>query len=159
MNEFKVNHPFRQANFEDTVFIARLLRELYTKAGRAYGGIRYDHETTLITIEDAIRRGLCIVGPTSCAAAFLEPFANNCDHLIGVVKFWYFQKPREIRIFEEIMRLCKEQGATEISGASHAPDHVIGRYYAKLGLAPAELVYVGNIENCCKAHPERVRAA
>lgn len=156
MSDFKANPPYRPATFNDAVFIARLLREFYSKAGRSYG-IAYDHETTLLVVEDVIRRGVCIVGPTSCAGAMIEPFVNNCNHTLAVVRFWYFQRPREITIFEELMRVCRAFGATEITGASHPPDHVIGRYYHKLGMSEAETVYIGKMENCCKDKSKRVR--
>lgn len=145
MNESKANNLFRAATLHDAVFIARLLREFYAKAGTEYG-IPFDYESMLISVDDAIRHGICIVGPTSCAAAYLDIFPCNCDYSVANVKFWYFQQHREITIFEELIRLCATAGATFFTGSSHAPDHTIGRHYEKKGMKPVETVYMGPIQ-------------
>lgn len=156
MNESKANNLFRAATLHDVVFIARLLREFYSKAGTEYG-ITFDYESMLVSVDDVIRHGVCIVGPSSCAAAYLDVFPCNCNHTVANVKFWYFQQHREITIFEELLRICGAMGASEFTGSSHSPDHTIGRYYQKLGLKPVETVYIGKIKNCCKAEPVAVR--
>lgn len=155
MNAPKVNPPYRLATLEDVVFIARLIKEFYGKMEDSYK-IPYDHESTLITIDETIRRGVCLVGPTSCAGAFINLFPFNCNYAVANVDFWYFRNPREIEIFYALCQECRARGATHISASSHFPKHVIGRFYEKLGMFPAETVYLGDLENCCKAGAKAV---
>jgi hypothetical protein len=136
-------------------FIARLLKEFYAKSEQVYG-IPYDHESMLITVDDTIRHGICLVGPTSCAGAHISLFPSNCEYAMASVKFWYFQNHREIEIFDALAEACRLAGANMIDASSHHPDNVIGRFYAKRGMRPAETLYLGRLENCCKPRAKAV---
>lgn len=142
MNDSPENPPliYRKAKPEDVVFIARLLREFYTKVD-AYG-IPYDHASMIVTVDDMVDRGICLVGPTSCAGAFVTPFPSNSNYTVAHILFWYFQKKREIGIFLELLKQCKEQGVTHVSCSSHFPKNTIGRFYKKCGLKPVEIQYM-----------------
>jgi N-acetylglutamate synthase-like GNAT family acetyltransferase len=145
MNESQENPPsiYRKATRSDVVAIAKLLREFYSRVGEVYK-IPYDHASMIVTVDDVVDRGVCIVGPTSCAGAIFYPFPSNSECLVAHVLFWYFQKRREIGIFLEILKLCKEQGATHINVASHFPKNTIGRFYKKCGLKPVETQYMAS---------------
>ena len=144
MSASKANPPYRLANLNDVTFIARLIREFYNKTGGVYG-IPYDHESMLITIDETIRTGICLVGPNSCAGAYINLFPSNCEYAVASVKFWYFRTPREISIFKALCEEAKRRGATNIDASSHFPNHTIGRYYERFGMKPAETVYLGSL--------------
>ena len=90
---------FRRADIQDVVFIARLLREFYSRVGHIYR-IPFNYESTLSTVDEVVRRGVCLVGPTSCAGATISAFPWNNEAEIACVVFWYFQDKHEIKIFE-----------------------------------------------------------
>jgi hypothetical protein len=128
---------FRQATANDVAFILELLREFYRKAGAIYG-IPFDGPSTIQTIAQVIARGVCLVGPSSCAGATLAPFIFNHSKVLAETTFWCFRKPSEILIFEALMAQCKAAGATHIGVASLFPNNAIGRYYARLGFTFCE---------------------
>ena len=157
MSAPKENPQYRRANFEDVVFVTRLVKEFYAKREQIYG-INYDHESMLITVDETIRRGICILGPNSCAGARLALFPSNCNVVMASVLFWYFRAHREMTIFQALARECLKEGATHIDASSHWPGNTIGRLYEKLGMHAAELQYVGTLENCCKERNKAVMA-
>lgn len=140
---------FRKAEFGDVIFIARLLREFYQKQGDVYG-IAWNHADAIGMIDDVVRRGVCIIGDTSCGGALLTPFPYNSKALIANVAFWYFVKPREIKIFEALIGCCLIAGATHVNPSSHFPDNRIGRFYRKMGIQPTETQYLAPIEQVIK---------
>lgn len=129
------------ANLSDASFIYRLLREFYAKQGGIYR-IPMDTESAAETVGDVITRGICLVGPSSCAGALFAPFPFNKEAVIAQVIFWYFQKHQEIKIFEALLTACKVAGATHINAASHFPENTIGKRYLKLGLQAIEKQYM-----------------
>jgi hypothetical protein len=157
MSAPKENPQYRLASLEDVIFIGRLVKEFYAKRESIYK-IPYDHETMLITIDELVRRGVVVVGPTSCAGASIDLFPSNCNYVVASVKFWYFQRPREIGIFTALCDECIRRGATKIDASAHAPDNTIGRYYEKIGMHACETVYLGDLENCCKLERKAVMA-
>lgn len=137
---------FRKATPEDVIFISRLLREFYAKEGIGAYGIPFDYQSTVVTVDDIVRRGVCLVGPASCAGALISTCPFNANAQIAMVVFWYFQKKHEIAIFKELCIECKNQGATHINPASHFPTNSIGRFYRKCGLKAAETQYLGLLQ-------------
>jgi len=137
---------FRLATASDIPFILELLREFYRKAGAVvFAGIPFDGPSTILTIADVLARGLCLVGPSSCAGAMFYPFAYNHNARIAFVQFWYFKNAREIAIFEALCGACKAAGATHIWAASLAPKHAISRWYQKKGLSECESEHIGQL--------------
>lgn len=132
---------FRPAVISDAPKILDLLREFYGKQGAIYG-IPFCDVTSAITIQHVIRKGICLVGPTSVAGATIQPFPYNDAAQIAHVHFWYFKRAREMRIFETLLTACREAGATHVAAVSHPPNHVIGRHYRKFLLSPCELKHI-----------------
>ena len=132
---------FRQAEASDISFILGLLREFYRKAGSVYG-IPFDGPSTIITIGEVMRKGVCLVGPTSCAGALVLPFPYSYKARVANVVFWYFKSSREIKIFDELMAACKTAGATHIIAASHPPHHTIAKLYQRKQLLPSESWFI-----------------
>lgn len=148
---------FRRASCDDIIFIARLLREFYRKAGEVYG-IPYDHESTLQFAEYCVTNQVTIVGPSSCAAAVLCPFPSNKDAVIAQVLFWYFHRPREVTIFEALARECQDAGATHINASSHYPDNKAAGFYVRAGMGLAEIQCVGPINKVLQSLDRGVKA-
>jgi len=143
-----VESEFRPAVASDLLKIGRLVREFYHKVGGVYG-IEYSHDDAMNLISGLIARGICLVGPTSCAGALVMPFPYNNKAQVAYVAFWYFQESREIRIFEELLRRCAAAGATHVSAASHFPHNRIARWYLKLGLHPVEGQFCRALNSAC----------
>ena len=128
---------FRRAGSSDILPISRLLREFYRKAGGCYL-IPFNLNSTLSTVEDVIRHGICLAGDGSCAGAIIQDFPFNSSAHVAYVVFWAFKPAREIGIFKALMDACKLAGATHLTAASHFPRHTIQRHYGRLGLTPAD---------------------
>lgn len=125
---------FRPAVFSDAPFIVDLLAEFYAKQGHIYG-IPFDQRSTVRLVIRVLKQGICLVGKSSVAGAMLVPFPYNDRFKVAHVSFWYFRSAREIRIFERLMALCREAGATHLKATSHG---AITKHYAKLGLTFCE---------------------
>jgi len=134
---------FRRATLEDTLTIGHMLKRFYAKCGHAAYGIPYDHYSALNTITLVIHRGVCIIGHASCAGALLDPFPFNSRALIAQVVFWYFEKPREICVFDQLYVECQKTGATHINAAALAPKQTGKRFYVARGMKLAECHYLG----------------
>lgn len=122
-----------------------MLRRFYEKSGDIFH-IPWDHESTLETISDAIQKGACLIGDNSCAAAFFFTFPFNRNVKIAYVVFWYFTKAREMAIFEELAKACRDAGCTHFNPSSLWPMNTIGKHYERYGLKPTETQYLGEIE-------------
>jgi len=129
---------FRPATADDVEFILELLREFYRKAGSIYVGIAFDGPSTIATIAHVVARGVCIVGPSSCAGAVIAPFEFNHHARIANVVFWCFKSAREIVILNSLIEACKRAGATHVAAASQFPHNAIGRRYRRLGFTFCE---------------------
>lgn len=138
MNGSPAKNRFRPAQSSDVLFMLNLVRDGYKKNCSVYG-IKFDGPSTLLTIANALTRGLCLVGPSSCAGAIITPFPYNHNAQVATVLFWCFKSSREIAIFGELLKHCRDAGATHISASSHFPDNSIGRFYAKNGLHNCEI--------------------
>jgi hypothetical protein len=124
----------------DAIFIARLLREFYSKSGFV-SGMEFDMESTLNTIKHVSDFGVCLVGPTSCAAASISDYHYNTNEKVAFVLFWYFRRHREMAIFEALIDACKSAGATRFNAASLFPSNRIARFYKGIGMFPVETIY------------------
>ena len=133
--------PFRHAEVSDIPFIVDLLREFYRKQGKIYG-IPFDAPSCIYTVTEILSRGICLVGPSSVAAAMIVPGQFNHSVRFAHVPFWYFRSPREIRILDALIEVCRKAGATHLNVASHYPENRIGRYYEKKGLHPVESLFL-----------------
>lgn len=134
---------FRRAVPADIPVLLELLREFYRRAdGERIYGIGFDGCSTILTISNVLARGLCLIGPTSCAGAIFWPFPWNHMALVAHVQFWYFKRAREIAIFEALADACKAAGATHIWASSHAPKHTVARWYARKGLSECESEHI-----------------
>lgn len=132
---------FRRAVLQDAPFVARLVRELYHQpAIEAAYAIPFDYESTLDTVARVIDRGVCIVGPHSCAGAFISPFPFNHAAKIGYVQFWHFRE-KEFAVLKELFEQLKSLGVNHVWAVSHPPAHRIARLYQKLGLRQVEGVW------------------
>jgi hypothetical protein len=140
---------FRKAELADVEFIAGLLSEFYAKSGEVYQ-IPWDEPSAVQTIENVIRDGVCIVGPSSCAGAMIAPFPFNVKANIASVVFWYFRTPRESSIFDAFAGCCQVAGATHYNPSSHFPMNTIERFYLKRGLEPTEVQYLVSFDSYCK---------
>ena len=132
---------FREASVSDIPFIVGLLRDFDRKLGPVYGS-RLDDASAVQTLARIIISGICIVGPTSVAGAVLQPWMWNRSVVFAEVAFWTFKNAREILIFDELLRRCKEAGATHVAVQSHFPHHRIARFYAKRQLTPCETSHI-----------------
>jgi hypothetical protein len=137
--------PFRRATGDDVPIIARMLRGFYAKSGGIYD-IPWDHDSAINTVNDVVRRGICVVGSDCCAGAMLSPFPYNSRAILGSVVFWHFKRPRDIQIFDALVGCCKLAGATHINPSSHFPINTIGRFYEKRGLIPVETQFLGAVD-------------
>lgn len=144
MSDSQLKHPFRLAKLSDSARITRMLRAFYDKSGKIFG-IPWDHVSAMETVWKAMEQGACIVGDHSCAGAIVGQFPYNHSVKIAHVVFWYFTKPREIRIFEALARACHDLGCTHINPSSLWPANTIGRYYERHGLKAAETQWLGEI--------------
>lgn len=133
-----VSVTFRPAIVDDVPFITSLLSEFYHRAGSIYG-IPFNEASTIQTIRQVLDRGVCLVGPSSCAGALLCKFPYNHDAIIAQVAFWYFKRPKEIAIFDALMKACKERGATHINATSLTSCPAIQRHYEAFKLTPVEI--------------------
>lgn len=140
----KPTPPYRLVEKSDVGLVYRLLSEYARNQGQIYG-IPVDPDSVADLIAKLMHRGIFIVGPRSCAAAMINPFPSNHEASVAHCVLWYFKTPREIKIFEELKRLCKEAGATHFSAASHFPDNTMLRYYARLGLRPTETLVMSKL--------------
>jgi hypothetical protein len=130
---------FRLAKASDSRFVAHLVKDFYTsKRHDETYGIKFDYDSTLETVRRVIEVGVCLIGSSSCAAAFFFPFPYNHRQTVGYVQFWTFKKCREIAILEHLIDECKKHGATTIWSASHPPNHTIARLYARIGFKEME---------------------
>jgi hypothetical protein len=142
MSDFNRRPHFRPATFDDLHHITRLLKEFYLKAGSQFE-IPYDHESTMEYVVTCIRGTVCLVGETSCASAYLAPWTRNKSVIVANVNFWYFQKRREIMIFEALTRACLDAGASHIFAASHPPENIAAAFYGHCGMKPVETWHMG----------------
>jgi hypothetical protein len=134
----------RRAVPEDVIQIGQMLRRFYTQHGEVYS-IKYDHASCLSSVLETIMRGICLIGPKSCAGALILPFPYNREALVAQVLFWYVERGREIAIFDVLMANCRREGATHVNVATVAPKHVGKRFYAVRGLKLAEAQYLGPV--------------
>jgi len=135
---------FRNASLTDAPRIARMLRRFYAKSGDVFH-IPWDHESVLEMIADVMQKGACLVGDNSCAAAFFFTFPFNKSAKVAYVVFWYFERHREMKIFEALAQACLERGCTHFNPSSLWPANTIGKHYAKRGLRPTETQWLGEI--------------
>lgn len=135
---------FRSATPDDAELILTLLFEFHQKSGGIYG-VAFDPASEIYRIARVMRDGVCLVGPSSCAGALIEPFPSNHQARVAQVHFWYFRKAREIRIFEALMEACRAAGATHIASYAQADRPTIARWYKKFGLQPAEICFMGKL--------------
>lgn len=129
---------YRSAQNSDLEFIVAILLRFDSKTHQAYN-IHAEESSVRETVRKIILDGICLVGTRSCAGAFISPYPWNYSQKIATVAFWYFESHRQIGIFKELMKRCRDSGATHISAASHFPKYTIQPYYEKLGLSPCEL--------------------
>ena len=123
------------------MFILRLARKFFHQSwGKGYD-IPFDPESAMQTIDALIENGIMLVGPTSYAGAILTPCMWNHEFTIATVITWYFESPREIRIFDALMEECRKAGATHFVSASNEGSP-IGRYYNRKGLTIRESAYM-----------------
>lgn len=137
---------FRHATFDDIPRVTMLLEEFYARHEYRYG-VRFNSSSAVVTVERMIRHGVCLVGPSSCAGAMIADFPYNFEAKVANVMFWYFRRPREIKIFEALLAACRRAGAMYISASSHAPSHAIGRLYQRWGMQPVEGLHMGPLIN------------
>lgn len=135
---------FRRATADDVEFVLELLREFHGKAGGIYG-VPFHGPSEILRIARVLADGICLVGPSSCAGALIEPFPSNHKARVAQVHFWYFRHAREIRIFEALMTACRELGATHIAAYTQADRPTIGRWYERFSLKPAEVCYMAEL--------------
>lgn len=129
---------FRTATPEHATRIAHMLRRFYLRLAPECYGIAYDHESMLSTVLECIERGVCLIGERSCAGALFYPFPFNFRVKVGQVVFWYYESMKEIAIFDELDRACREAGADALC-VSALSNRLIGlHFYAKRGLHLAE---------------------
>lgn len=141
--------PFRRAQFSDVPFVAALLCEFYNRNDPPEG-ISFDWSSVVLWVEETIRLGLCLAGPSSCAGAVVSEFPVNNTAKVAHVRFWYFREAREMPIFRELLEQCFAAGATHVTVARRGDDE-IGRLYGQMGMSPVETEYMGELKNCCKA--------
>lgn len=146
---------FRRATPSDTVFIMRLLREFYREKGAIYAGIPFDEGTTAAMIDHVILHGIALVGPTSCAGAFVLPFTFNARAIQAHVLYWYFREAREIAIFDEMLKICRDLKITHLCAAAPL-NTAVGRYYRKKGLMVSETQYIIDLQKGLQPTPEQV---
>ena len=142
MNALPEKNRFRPAQSSDVLRMLNLIRDAYTKNCSIYD-VKFDGQSTMLTIASVMSRGLCLVGPSSCAGAIITPFPYNHNALVATVMFWCFKSSREITIFEELLKQCRESGATHISASSHFPSNILLKHYSKFSLQPAETQVIG----------------
>jgi len=123
---------FRRAQLGDVERVAQMLGRFYAKIGIAAYQVPFDYPSAVETVKDTVLRGICLVGPRSCAGAFAHQFPFNKSVKFAYVQFWCFERAREIMIFEALMDECERGGAVRVIAASHPPNHRIGKYYRKL---------------------------
>lgn len=132
---------FRRAVLSDAPFVARLVREFYV--GQDYNityGIEFDYESTLATVTAIIERGVCILGPHSCAGAYVAPFPFNHTQRVAYVQFWFFNRKGEAAIFKKFLQALESE-VHHVWAVSHPPHHRVGRLYRKLGFRQVEGVW------------------
>ncbi len=144
MNGSPAKNRFRPAQSSDVLFMLNLVRDAYKKNCSVYG-IKFDGPSTLLTIANALTRGLCLVGPSSCAGAIITPFPYNHNAQVATVLFWCFKSSRELAIFGELLKHCRDAGATHISASSHFPDNNLKKHYARFSLQPVETQVIGKL--------------
>ena len=133
---------------DDVIRIGQMLRRFYVAHGEVYG-IKYDHASCLSSVLETIIRGVCLIGPKSCAGALVLPFPFNREALVAQVLFWYVEGGREIAIFDVLLAHCRQAGATHVNVATVAPKHVGKRFYAVRGLKLVEAQYLGPTDLAC----------
>lgn len=138
MSDCKASNLFRPARPDDLPFILELLRSFYGKAGGIYDGIPFHGPSAILTIGDVMARGVCLVGPSSCAGAVIGLFPWNHKARIARVVFWYFKSARGLAILDALAAACKAAGATHINTASQFPKNTIGRFYLRNGFTACE---------------------
>lgn len=132
---------FRAAKPEDAPTILDLLKRFHVKAP-PQTGIAMDWPSSGRTIAWCISKGVTVVGPKSYGMAMIQPNPWNESARVAFVVSWYFDTPREIRVFEYLMQRCKVAGATHLTVASLAPGHAIDRYLTRLGLRNTENSFI-----------------
>lgn len=138
----------RSAFAEDAITVGHMLRRFYREHGDVYG-IKYDHASCLMSVLETITRGICLIGPKSCAGALILPFPFNRGAMVAQVLFWYIEGRKEIGIFDILAKQCREAGATHINVATVAPRHVGKHFYAVRGLKLVEAQYLGPLDLAC----------
>lgn len=137
---------FRRAEFTDGIFLANCLRQFYREHEQLHH-IPYNHESCLEAVSDILRRGLCVVGPASCAGAYLVSWPFNKSALIAQVFFWWFGARRELGVFDALVNLCRDNGATHVNVASLAPAFAGASFYRKRGLKVIERHFLGQLKS------------
>lgn len=150
---------FREATPDDVFHIARLVKRFYHRYG-GHIGIPYDHESTLQLILGALSMGCPVaVGEHSCAAASINPFPFNKTARVATVLFWYFDKPREIGIFDFLAQQCIRAGATHISASATTSAPAARGIYERRGLTYIEQTFIGQLNWCLPKAEEVVKDA
>jgi hypothetical protein len=121
-----------------------MLRDFYAKSGGIFG-IPWEHASAMETVWQTMERGVCMVGDHSCAGAIFGGFPYNRSVKVAQVVFWYFTKPREMRIFHELAIACCAGGCTHFNASSLWPLNTVGRYYERHGMRAAETQWLGEI--------------
>lgn len=152
-------NSFRSATPDDVFHIARLVKRFYSRFGH-HIGIPYDHESSIQLILGALSMGCpMVVGEHSCAAASINSFPFNKSARVATVLFWYFEKPREIGIFDFLALQCIRSGATHINAASTASAPAVRKIYEERGLVRIEDNFIGAINWCLPKTEEVVKDA
>jgi hypothetical protein len=124
---------FKHAQLGDIEWVSHLVGEFYKGIGNEAYQIPFDPVSMHRTVAALITRGICLIGPTSTAAAFTYDFPFNLNYKIAYVQFWTFKNAREIRIFDALLDECEALGARHVVACSHPPKNTIGRHYKRLG--------------------------
>lgn len=133
---------FRTSTLADIPFITGLLCEFYAKAGGIYR-IPFCEMSARLWVQAVMERGVCLVGPSSCAGALLIPFQLNNQVTAAYVEFWCFRQAREIGIFDALKQACCDAGAQRLFVSAQVQTPAIRRYYLKKGLQQCAAQFSG----------------
>jgi len=138
---------FRIATVADAASVAKLVARFYKRDGGVYR-IPFDYESCLDAVADVLVRGVCVIGPKSCAGAHLVQWPFNKDEIVAQVFFWCFEDTREVAIFDYLLQICQQLGATFVNVAAIGPKHSGKQFYQKRGLKCVETHFLGPLKAC-----------